>query len=117
MANDAHAHPVSGASHWPEPLRPGWKSIVLVCKACEKRSKGPRKITAREVARQLKKAAHEARVPRARIVMTSCMSACPKKAFTVAAASPGGEIEMVAFHRGDDPGAAIALLFPVAAGA
>ena len=95
----------------PEILRPGWNSVVLVCKACEKRSKGPKKITAKEVSRQLKKAAHEARVARPRIVMTGCMGACPKKAFTVAAASPGG-IRMVAFQRGDDPVAAVGALLP-----
>ena len=101
-------------SRVPETLRPGWKSVVLVCKACEKRSKGPKKLSAREVGRQLKKAASEARLPRPRIVLTSCMGACPKKAFTVAAASPDGGIAMVAFHRGDDAAAAIGTLLPPA---
>lgn len=100
------------SSDAPKILRPGWHSAVLVCQACEKRSKGPKKITARELARQLKKAAHEAKVARPRIVMTSCLGACPKKAFTVAAASPEGSIRMVAFRRGDDAGTAIEALLP-----
>ena len=103
---------VSGSGPAPEKLRPGWKSVVLVCKACEKRSRGPTRINAKDVARQLKQAARDARVPRPRVVMTTCMGACPKKAFTVVAASPGGGIEMVAFRRGDDADAAIASLFP-----
>ncbi|MEO8081590.1 MAG: hypothetical protein ABI641_13745, partial [Caldimonas sp.] len=47
-----------------------------------------------------------------RVVLTTCMGACPKKAFTVAAAAPSGAIVMVAFRRGDDAGAAVATLFP-----
>ncbi len=96
----------------PAPLRPGWKSVVLVCKACEKRSKGPKKIGARAVARQLGRACRDAKVPRVRVVLTTCMSACPKKAFTVAAASSSGAITTIAFRRGDDPAAAAAVLFP-----
>ena len=110
MNTAALAMPAAERSGAPETLWPGWKSVVLVCKACEKRSKGPKKITAKEVARHLKKAAHEARVPRPRVVMTSCLGACPKKAFTVAAASPDGAIAMVAFRRGDDAAAAVGVL-------
>ena len=94
------------------PLRPGWKSVVLVCKACEKRSKGPKKLSAREVAKDLARACRDADVPRARVVLTTCMSACPKKAFTVAAAAPDGRIEAIAFRRGDDAAEAVAALFP-----
>ena len=85
---------------------------MLVCKACEKRSKGPKKIAAREVAKQLGRACRDAKVPRVRVVLTTCMSACPKKAFTVAAASSSGAITTIAFRRGDDPAAAAAVLFP-----
>ena len=101
------------APHAPAPLRPGWKSVVLVCKACEKRSKGPKKIGAREVAKQLGRACRDAKVPRVRVVLTTCMGACPKKAFTVAAASSSGGVTTIAFRRGDDSAAAAAVLFPV----
>lgn len=96
----------------PRPLRAGWKSVVLVCRACEKRSKGPKKIAARDVAKQLGRACRDAKVPRSRVVLTSCMGACPKKAFTVVAAAPSGRITMIAFRRGDDAGAAVDALFP-----
>jgi predicted metal-binding protein len=95
----------------PETLRPGWKSVVLVCKACEKRSKGPKKLSAKELAKALGRACRDAKVPRSRVVLTTCMGACPKKAFTVAAAAPSGHITMIAFQRGDDAGAAVATLF------
>ena len=95
----------------PAPLRPCWRSVVLVCQACEKRSKGPKKIAAREVAKQLGRACRDAKVPRKRVVLTTCMSACPKKAFTVAAASSSGAIATIAFRRGDDADAAVAALF------
>lgn len=85
---------------------------MLVCKACEKRGKGPKKIAARDVAKQLGRACRDAGVPRSRVVLTSCMGACPKKAFTVAAVAPSGHITMIAFRRGDDAGAAVAALFP-----
>ena len=101
------------APHAPAPLRPGWKSVVLVCKACEKRSKGPKKIGAREVAKQLGRACRDAKVPRVRVVLTTCMGVCPKKAFTVAAASSSGGVTTIAFRRGDDSAAAAAVLFPV----
>ncbi len=95
----------------PAPLKPGWKSVVLVCRSCEKRSKGPKKISARDVAKQLARACRDAKVPRARVVLTSCMGVCPKKAFTVAAAAPSGRITTIAFRRGDDAGDAVAVLF------
>ena len=96
----------------PEPLRSGWNSVVLVCKACEKRSKGPKKITARELASELKKAARTARVAHSRVVLTGCLGACPKKAFTVASVSPESAVRMLAFKRGDDASAAIDVLYP-----
>ncbi len=96
----------------PAPLRAGWKSVVLVCRACEKRGKGPKKTAARDVAKRLARACRDRKVPRARVVLTTCMGACPKKAFTVAAAAPSGAIVMVAFRRGDDAAAAVATLFP-----
>ena len=112
MKEDAAADLPHDATRAPTPLRAGWKSVVLVCRACEKRSKGPKKIAARDVAKRVARACRDRQVPRARVVLTSCMGACPKKAFTVAAAAPSGAIVMIAFRRGDDANAAVATLFP-----
>ena len=109
--------PEPSAAVRPVPIRAGWKSVVLVCKACEKRSKGPKKIAARDVAKQLGRACRDAKVARARVVLTTCLGICPKKAFTVAAASPGGPVATIVFRRGDDAAAAVAALFPSTADA
>ena len=100
------------AGNAPRTLHHGWKTVVLVCKACEKRSSGPKKISAREVGKELARACHSADVPRPRVLLTTCMGACPKKAFSVAAAAPTGGVTLIAFRRGDDADAAVALLFP-----
>lgn len=60
-----------------------WRAVVLVCKACGKRSSGPKKIktknavaAARRIARSLE--------PRPRVLTTSCLGLCPKGALAVA---------------------------------
>lgn len=98
------------AAGTPRTLRPGWKSVVLVCKSCEKRSKGPKRLTAKGLAKDLRRACRDAGVARPRMVLTACMSACPKKAITVATVGPNG-VAMLAFRRGDDARAAVDALF------
>ena len=94
-------------------VRPGWQHIVLVCRACEKRKKGPKAgFGAKDVAKALSAAMRAARVPKSRIVLTTCMGICPKRAVAVAAAAPEGRVGVVAWHKSDDPQAAVALLFP-----
>ena len=109
---DSHAPaalPLAGSVA--KPLRPRFERVVLVCKACEKRSKGPKKLAARELAKKLGGAWRDAGLPRARVVLTGCLGACPKKAFTIAAAKPAGGVTMLAFRRGDDVAAAVLALF------
>lgn len=97
-------------------LRPGWKQIVMVCKACEKRSKGPKKFGARKVARALSSALRQARQPKTRIVQTTCMGLCPKQAVAVAAVAPAGAMHVIAWRKADDAGDALRALLgqPVA---
>ena len=97
-------------------LRPGWKQIVMVCKACEKRSKGPKKFGARKVARALSSALRQARQPKTRIVQTTCLGLCPKQAVAVAAAAPAGAMHVIAWRKADDAGDALRALLgqPVA---
>ena len=95
-------------------MRTGFRNVVMVCRVCEKRSKGPKKLGAREVAKTLSRACREGKVARPRIVLTSCLGACPKKAITVVAAAPGQALQMIAFRRGDDPQATVAELFAAA---
>ena len=95
----------------PRLLRAGWKRVVLVCKACQKRRGAPQRLTAAKLARALRRAGRQTSAVRTRVVLTSCMGACPKKAITVAGATDGEAIRMVAFRRHDDAGAAVEALF------
>ena len=94
----------------PEVLKPGFATVLLLCRACGKRSDGPPQKEAKDASKRLRQAAREAGHPRPRVVMTSCLGGCPKKAFTLAATGVGGAVSMVAFRRDDDADAAVAAL-------
>ncbi len=102
-------------SSTPKRIRPGWRTAILVCKACEKRRSGPRKTKAKEIGRAIARAARDSRLGKVRVVYTTCLGACPKKALTIAATPPGQPATMIAFRKGDEPAAAAAALFAVAA--
>ena len=75
------------------PLRhPGWKHILMVCKACEKRSKGPKKFGAKQLSKALSPALRQARLPKTRVVYTTCLGLCPKKAVAVATTAADGAV-------------------------
>ena len=59
-ATAASSAPMTTASPACRERSPGWKSVVLVCKACEKRSKGPKKLGARELAKAIGRACRDA---------------------------------------------------------
>ena len=61
---------------------------VLVCGECEERSDGPKKLAARDVRKALKHNLGEARF-KLRVVQSSCLGLCPKKAIALAALGPG----------------------------
>ena len=94
----------------PDVLKPGFDTAILLCRACGKRSAGPPKKDAKTAAKRLRAAAREAGHSRPRVVLTGCLGACPKKAWTLAATQPGGELAMVAFRTDGDADAAVALL-------
>jgi hypothetical protein len=58
--------------------------VVLVCRHCERRSSGPTKLRAKEVRKQLKHELGHARF-KSRVLETSCLGLCPKKALAMAA--------------------------------
>ncbi len=108
---DVDVHRQRAAASEPRLLRAGWMTVVMVCKACEKRSKGPKRLAAKGLAKELRRACRDARLNRPLVVLTSCMGACPKKAITVATLGAGGVV-MLAFRRGGDGAAAVDALFP-----
>ena len=91
-----------------EELKTRFETAMLLCRACTKRGSGPPKKELKELARALRGAARDAGHPRPRVVLTSCLGACPKKAFTLAATRADGRVAMLAVRGDDDPAAAVA---------
>ena len=62
--------------------------VVLVCGDCEERSNGPTKLQARQVRKELRR--DLVHLPlRLRVVQSSCLGLCPKKAMALAAVTNG----------------------------
>ncbi len=80
---------------------------VLVCGDCEERGSGPKKLRAREVRKDLKRHLGGVRF-KVRVVESSCLGLCPKKALALAAL--GGAPPMAAEVRTDDDVAAFATM-------
>ncbi len=59
---------------------------VLVCGDCEERSSGPKKLRAREVRKLLKHELGDARF-KLRVLQSTCLGLCPKKAMALVALS------------------------------
>jgi predicted metal-binding protein len=91
-----------------EAVKTRFETALLLCRACAKRGDGPPKKETKELARRLRGAARDAGHPRPRVVLTSCLGACPRKAFTLAATGADGRVAMVAVRADDDAAAAVA---------
>ncbi len=75
--------------------RPKWGAVVLVCKACGKRSSGPRDLKTKELTNVARKHANWPGV-RTRVLATGCLGLCPKRATAVAFAGNGLAARIVA---------------------
>jgi hypothetical protein len=62
---------------------PDWDSLLLICKDCRRRKDGPKHLKTKALAKSLK-TEMKANALQARIVLTSCLKLCPKKATSVA---------------------------------
>jgi predicted metal-binding protein len=62
---------------------PGWESLFLVCKDCRRRKDGPKHLRTRALAKEIKHHVKDS-APRVRVVLTTCLKLCPKKATSVA---------------------------------
>lgn len=99
-------------SHSPIPATPDpsllvkvkFGGVVLVCSDCEDRSNGPSKLKAKTVRKELKRGLVQSPV-RLRIVESSCLGLCPKKAIAVAAVASGRPLLAAEVQTGDDPAA------------
>ena len=71
-------------------VSPSWEFLVLICKDCRRRKDGPKHLKAKGLAKEIKHQVKE-RAPRARVVLSSCLKLCPKKATSVAYVGAGVE--------------------------
>jgi predicted metal-binding protein len=76
-------------------------ALLLVCGRCAGRSSGPSKRKAKKLPGEFKKALGQER-PRFRIVESSCLGLCPKKATAVAAAVDNAPVRLAAVRDKDD---------------
>ncbi|MGJ7485349.1 hypothetical protein ACSFA2_08825 [Variovorax sp. LT2P21] len=76
-------------------VAPKFDALLLVCSRCAERSSGPSKRKAKKLPGEFKKALGGER-PRVRIVESSCLGLCPKKATAVAAAMGDGPLRLAA---------------------
>jgi predicted metal-binding protein len=90
------------AHHSPDPLASDaafvvqvkFSSVMLVCGDCEKRSNGPSRLSAKDVRKDFKHRLADTS-HKFRIVQSSCLGLCPKKALAVVAL-PAGQPLVVA---------------------
>ena len=75
--------------------RPKWGAVVLVCKACARRSSGPRDLKTNALKAVARKHANWPGV-RTRVLATGCLGLCPKRATAVAFAGHGLATRIVA---------------------
>ncbi len=73
----------------PSAQAPSWSSVVLVCKECQKRGSGPKRLKAKALVQEARSACKAER-PRPRIVVSGCLGLCPKRAIAVARVGPEG---------------------------
>jgi predicted metal-binding protein len=71
-----------------EELSPKWQAVFLVCKQCGERKNGPKHLKPKQLVSSIRSHVRDER-PRPRILLSSCLGMCPKKA--VALAYVGGE--------------------------
>jgi hypothetical protein len=98
----------------PEALEPPfvktrYSGAVMICGECQKRDNGPSKLSAKEVRKDLKQALGDAR-HHLRLVQSSCLGLCPRKAIAVAAVAVGGPALLAEVHGEEDVAAVAARL-------
>ena len=101
----SHSHSVAASD--PDLLvKVKFGGVVLVCGDCQDRSSGPSKLKAKTVRKELKRGLVQSPV-RLRIVESTCLGLCPKKAMAVAAVASGRPLLAAEVHS-DEEAAALA---------
>jgi predicted metal-binding protein len=90
-------------------LTPAWESLFLVCKDCRRRKDGPKHLKAKALAKEIKHRTKDS-APRTRVILTTCLKLCPKKATSVAFAGPLAKPRIAAIKSSAQLQDALALL-------
>ena len=91
--------------------RPSWETLLVVCRECQKRSSGPKSLKAKEVIREARQAIRAVK-PRPRVVSTSCLGVCPKRAIAVATVGGANGPRIVEVADAKEMASAITRLAP-----
>ncbi len=83
------------------PSVPSWQALVVVCKDCQKRGSGPKRLKAKDVV-QSARMASKAERPRPRVIVSGCLGLCPKRAIAVARVDAASGARLVAAASADD---------------
>lgn len=72
-----------------------WDTAILVCRACGKRSNGPKGMKPKALVSAIR---HDAKAlrPRPRVVLTGCLGLCPKGAVAVALVGASSPSRLIA---------------------
>ncbi len=96
----------------PSPAHPAWDTVVLACRACRKRRRGPDALSGRLAVREARAAVRDLR-PRPRVASTGCLGLCPDGAIAIAVAGAGRPALWTSTDRAAQVGEAVlALLAP-----
>jgi len=76
-------------------VAPSWQTVILVCRDCGKRSKGPKGFTSKEAVAEAQSAVRAER-PRPRVLRSSCLGLCPKQSMALARVGAAGGAQLVA---------------------
>lgn len=82
-------------------VAPRFDALLLVCGRCAERGSGPPRRKAKKLPGEFRRALGAER-PRFRIVESSCLGLCPKKATAVAAATGDGPLQLAAVRGRSD---------------
>lgn len=99
----------TSTSNDPEVRAARFGAVYLVCKACGKRGSGPKKLKPKEVAGLVRRASRSDAV-RPRVVLTTCLGLCPKKATAVARVAKDSVTRIVAITERNEVDRAVLLL-------
>lgn len=88
---------------------PGWRSVILVCGDCKKRGGGAPKLKTKAAVAEARRAM-SGRMPKVRVIRTTCLGLCPKRALAIAWAGEAESLGIVAVTTAGDLATALPVM-------